>query len=330
MPLEPRIKLHKAVPTERWLALTVGVRKMFLVITSLLSNRVVRTVMMAAALTFCTIYFYTNYRAVEIKIFPHPSSVRHILTALLITLMLLFSGGLGWWLIIRGLGENAKLAPSLEAHLRSNVTKYIPGMIWQYLNKVGYGYEHYSTKKILASGLIIEMGLLIIAGLVVAIIFIPQDLRQASGQFAPLFVGLIFMVLCILVIFFLIPITIQKIFPGQKIYPVFFLLAILLYLVNWLGQGWVLWFLIQSTGIEATIQFLPLCVFSASISIIAGILFIFTPNGIGIRETVITFFLGGLLGGQVIVLVILYRLVMVCGDILSLGLFVFVKALNRR
>jgi len=185
---------------------------------------------------------------------------------------------------------------AVRVHTASWLLKYVPGQAGSYVNKVSWGSRNGYSKKAITNSFIYENALLLFGSLILSV---PVIITVLSGRFSQnlaLFVPLLVVVPLVLVlhqgVFYKITNTIFQKLRGQTIAKDLFLRTEQIALLQLefllprilIGVGFVL--IARSLvpfGVEA---YIPL----AAIYILAGViglLAIFVPSGLGVREAVI-------------------------------------------
>lgn len=243
---------------------------------------------------------------------------------------------LGWQKILSSLKYKVKFKNSFRVWIISNTSRFIPGVIWQYIGRVELAKNELGIGRTTTLvSILIESFLVLVAGLIVA-----------SLTFLSVSVNLIKFKLW----FLLIPLPLLTLHPffftkiinflgrysfDQNIYRSYrelnlpdIVSSLFCYIINFLFHGIALYFLVNS--------FVPYQEFSRlislegfySISWVLGYLAIFAPAGLGVTEATLTYLLSlslpvGLSGS----IALTYRLLMSFSELL---VFIFVLRKDER
>jgi len=271
----------------------------------------IRGIFSALAIFFCGWYLYQNRASFTLVINMDQIHIPLILISTFLVLVIEFSGSLVWYSILQGLGISLPFFVAVRAHLYSNIAKYLPGMIWQYVYKYATLDPEQSGCSTPAKAILVEFGLIIVTGLINALIVFPKILSVfwlpwlAWGLFLLVLAG---------------PFVLKlKIKQSMTFFPFFFSLAILLLFINWNVLGVSLW--LTSAAIHPLLtKNISVYTFSFTTSVVGGILVLPIPQGIGIREGLMVFLLKMLAQTpDALVLATLSRLQIILGELLAAG-----------
>lgn len=247
-----------------------------------------------------TVYFFAkalnrNWQQIQdISLRPNMLSV---VGMLLLIASVIVSGQL-WGKILNKIvpDNHIGILDSIRIHTASWLLKYIPGQAGSYLNKISWGTKKGYTKKALTNSFIYENALLLFASVILAGPVILIALSDRIGGDLGLFAPLLFVVPLILIlnknIFYKVVNALFMRLKKQSISSDLFLSTkqiaslqlefLIPRILN--GAGFV--FIAASILNVEPYMYIPL----AAIYIIAGIigvLAIFVPSGLGVREAVI-------------------------------------------
>lgn len=230
-----------------------------------------------------------------------------------------------WRYIVQGFGYELPLKTSIISWIYSNVGKYIPGKVWQFVGRVAL------TRKIKPEITLTTVFLEVIISSAAAIMvfFIRFFLRGNVSQLWLLYASLLFLVLLTLqhpsfIKFFLkfyarlrkVEMDLSRINLNLRRNLVVFVL----YFVLWILTGVSFWVMIQGSSIRVSLLD---SVTTYPISWILGYLTIIAPAGLGVRESILMTLLRGTYSGEVAsAFSILTRVALVLGDFI-LFLFAF-------
>jgi glycosyltransferase 2 family protein len=212
----------------------------------------------------------------------------------MLTLAVVFVGSVNWWLILRSLSKPAAMLSMVRIHLHSNLGKYIPGYLWQWLGKAGGSYRLGCSAPTIAVAMGLELFIGIATGLGVAICMAPKTRAEIwSGQIE--IAGFLHVagpvILVILASFPFGAAFILKNYRSTKwvdwwvakARPVLLASAVLVAIFAWLLLGLALW-MIGAAFHPLSLSEAPLYVFAMTTSLLAGLAAVFVPVGIGVRE----------------------------------------------
>lgn len=246
--------------------------------------------------------------------------------SLLLTAGATILGAWEWQLLLRGLGHDLGARKGMRIHLLANVAKYAPGYLWQILGKV-YLSERQSVSRKRAVGSVgVEFSLIVATGTLLALVTLPSTGLLGSSLLPSLGPGLALILVPPAALPFLLPLLqrvsswsqIRERFPivSELDYTSLVGVTVAIYL-TWLvlGAGFVL--LIGSVY-PISINDIPRYIFALTVSFILGLLALFAPSGIGVRESAMAFLLGSCMPLSVAsVIAILARVVTMLADVAS-------------
>lgn len=257
--------------------------------------------------------------------FANPKLLPGLAGAVAIYVAVILIGAFGWKLLLTAFGA-APLPWAAERQLLiSQIGKYVPGNVAQYLGRAAMAVKSGVPAKTVGIALVTETAAILLGGFLAvatAVAFAP-DLAAGLLRLLPDtsraiwlgFVAVIFLILlCGLAWAFS---TRLKFLP--KVQAGTLLIVILLYTIALLLLGLSLHLVIGALSTMPVPLSLSIAVFAAAW--IAGLATPGAPGGLGVRETVITLGLAPLLGGAVALSVaLLHRGASVLGDVISFGL----------
>ena len=252
------------------------------------------------------------------------------------------------WMQMLKITSNYKVPyqTAVSVSVRSNLFKYIPGNIFQYIGKnelaIRCGISHTKVAASTALDVIVMFSTSILLG----ILFVRKSLFSIINRYINLnSVIIVTIFIFFLLIFFFLYIVHKKNISYMKILRIIakrknlncIVLCIIYYIIQniWVGLIYILelW-IISDQQIEA-IPFL-LIIGANIISWAIGFITPGAPGGLGIREAVMIFIVHGIFDESIITLSsVLYRIITIVGDLLSfllVGGFYKIKQLlyNKR
>lgn len=229
---------------------------------------------------------------------------------------------------------------SAKVETKSNLMKYLPGNVFQYVGKNELALIHNISHISVASATVIDVIINLITVFMIIIIFYLKGLIKVFSLYGIkllylIFIaGSLFLILVILAIIFR-----RKIKKVLKSYNNLFKLKnIKILLKNSLFHfvrnivNAFLFVIIFKFIVLGNLNIGLISVLGAFVlSWFIGFIMIGAPGGIGIREAVITFLLGNLMNGEDILLsIVIYRFVSIIGDILAFLLALFITKFHKK
>jgi len=303
---------------------------------SLMQSKFLRLLITLFAIIFCIVYLNKNaqdLKSVQIEL---KLDWLYLFLSFVIMSLIVWTGGLAWILILKGLGQKINILEGLRIQNFSNISKYVPGFIWPYATKIYLCKEVGITQSVAGLSVLLEFSLLILAGFFISLFFLPEEfinkIIPMTGNiflFRVLVGGGLFLFFG--AVLFSLRLIQRRFSISFSIKSLFLLAASLLFLMNWLGLGIGIWILSKSIYLltPARIEYF---VFSFVVSVISGILFLPVPNGIGVRESIMVFFLSKQIMSSVAVLIaILSRMLITLGEVVNfVGILLIQKIINQR
>jgi glycosyltransferase 2 family protein len=233
----------------------------------------------------------------------------------------------GWRAVLRSFGVEPGLWAAERQMLISQIGKYVPGNVAQYVGRAAMAVNSGIAGKTVAIALIADTAAIVGGGLIA--VTVPLALSPNSGSLIGialpdrpqlLFIGLTMTVLFVVVLSLnLVPFLGRQLKQLPKIQPAWLILALLVYALSFLLLGLSLHFVAGSLSASPMPLWLSIEVFAAGW--IAGLMTPGAPGGLGVRESVLTLGLAPVLGGAAALsAALLHRGVSVLGDVISFGL----------
>ena len=301
---------------------------------SLITSWIFRALITTMVVFFCGAYLIKNLKELTIV----RDSLRFdwllLCMSFLIVVLIVCTGGLAWILILKALGQKIYIIEGLKIQNYANISKYIPGFLWPYASKVYLSKKVGIIEKISGLSILLEFFLLIFVGFFVSLFFFPKDilsnypyLKENSLSLQVLGIGLLLLILIIIIFQFgLIQRKLKLSFFFKK---ELLLISSLLLCLNWLGLGIGLW-LISKSIYTLTSNNIGYFVFSFAVSMIAGILILPVPNGVGVRESIMVFLLSTQLPSSIaVILAVLSRLLIIIGEVVNLAGIALIQKITK-
>ena len=255
--------------------------------------------------------FYNNYE--KITEFDYSINYFYLLIA---TIFLIYSNIFPvfvWKFLIEKLGGNLNINQALRIWFLANTGRYLPGKIWSQAGIVILGEKEGVKKSISMQSLIYSQFYSILVGLFIVTVVFKNFLRENEYLNIPDFA--IYLILIITSVIVFNPVILNKIlnFLVVKILKrdklkenennllnrkdIF--IFVILQFINWANIGFT--FLIFTVAFNGDFNLLfnnPEYIFIFPAAWTLGLLAVFTPGGIGVREGVLILFLTSILGPE--------------------------------
>lgn len=251
-----------------------------------------------------------------------------------------FLYSVAWHYLLRYEGAPLTFMESNYMLSKGNLGKYIPGRVWQFVGRL-YLFNHlgFSRTKIIMVAMLEQYFLLLSAFIIFGISYLSFQNIFANSfllDIKPLIiVGLIIAFLSLhprsITLWNRIILKITKkeelqFFINTKD----ILLLMMIYLTYWVFIGLSVLFLIKG-GIEIPIKYIFLVISSNAIAYLIGYISIITPNGLGVREGVLTYLLEiFLMKGLGAIISILSRIMLITQEIGYFFLAFFLYKYSKR
>lgn len=258
-----------------------------------------------------------------------PWNLNPLLLAISVALLAgtLVWGVVVWRSLLRCFGFEVPLKPLARAWFISNLGRYIPGVVWQFVSLAQLGTQAGLAGADAVSSLLVQMGFSLLAGGVVALLFLPPTLFPASVAE--------WVVPGWTLLRWATPLAILLVHPrairagGSMVARlarkplatwsgswVDGIRLLLLSLVSWGLLGAAFWLFLRSL-VPLPLSALPAVTAVNALAFIAGYLVVIAPGGWGVRELALGGLLSGLVpGGVAAALAIAARLWILSGELL--------------
>lgn len=248
-----------------------------------------------------------------------------------------------WKILVEYLSKKKlKLVSVYSIYSKSNLYKYIPGNIFQFVGRQVLAVEYRIEHNIVALSTIFDIGIQFLTGITVSFLFLGRYAIEQLYLYGikPLeqykIVGIILLILLFLFIFLLRK-QICKIFDKYKkiidlnlfkylfqcflLYSVFFLFYAITYLV----------LLVTIFDVSFNLNSIVLTIGASIFSWVIGFVVPGAPGGIGIREVVMIAVSGNVVDRDIIVVsIIIFRFVTLMSDIIIFVSSILIKSILER
>jgi len=260
---------------------------------AIIRNRVFRLLINVLVFGFCIVYLLKNFQNIASDMKQVRVNGWWLLLAFSITWIVDWMGGVSWWQLLLGFNQKVSWLESWQAHFKSALVKYVPGFIWQYLGK-GYMTREMGVSPLVMSILMVwEFVIMVITGLGIGFVFLPAVLPREWGL--PGWVWYLVVAVGGIVLFVLqgLPFAApwlfnQLNFAGLTLNRKNLFSASLVVAAGWMLHGVALWSTVRAFDADL-LRDVSFFVFAFSISLVAGILALPVPNGLGVREGIMIY-----------------------------------------
>ncbi|MFZ1381839.1 MAG: lysylphosphatidylglycerol synthase domain-containing protein [Scrofimicrobium sp.] len=228
---------------------------------------------------------------------------------------------LSWRHLLNGMGHSVAPGPAATIFFVSQVAKYLPGGVWNFVAAAEAGVEQRISRRRSVTVLLTSMLVSILTGMVFAVLTLlvgPSGVRSDYGWTAAFLPVLIFL---------LIPPVLNRLIslalralgrePLEK--PLGWqpwAAAIAWSTAAWIVAGFQIWSMLTAMGMSATISTFLLATGGYALAWTVGFLVFFVPAGIGVREVVLGAVLAAYLTqGSVLAVILLSRVLLTIGDL---------------
>jgi hypothetical protein len=239
-----------------------------------------------------------------------------------------------WRAMLSGVGEDVTPVAAARIFYVGQFAKYVPGKVFSLLVSVQMGRSIGVPASRMASAWLLMLLVSLLTGTTVGLVAAPEVLGGSAGWLAlaalpvaavlvrPQLLGRVASAAARLL---------RRPPPAANVSGRGVRCSVLTQLLAWLVGGVHLWFLAVAMGAPPVRSF-PLCVGAFSLGAVAGVLAVFAPDGIGVREVVVLTALSVTLPLPVATVVVLVsRLVVALSELASSGVgLVVTEALRRR
>lgn len=286
-----------------------------------------------------TVYFFSSALARNWEQVQDISLRPNLLSAFGVGFFILsvISSGLLWRKVLNGLVPSKYISRSdaVRIHTASWLLKYIPGQAGSYLNKLAWATSRGYSKKALTNSFIYENALLLFASIVLSVPVVVFSLGEQASRdmtlFMPLIVALPLLVIMHRGIFYAVVSSVYKKLRNQDISKDLFLKSsevaglLVQYFVPRIAIG-VGFVCIAASLVPVTAtDYMPL----AAIYILAGavgLLAVFVPSGLGVREAVIVLLASAYMTpAEAVVIAVAARFYATIADLLLAGVYLILN-----
>jgi uncharacterized membrane protein YbhN (UPF0104 family) len=297
-------------------------------IKKVVQNRWFRLAVQLLILILCLLYLIDNLQTIKAAQLKFAINLPLVILSTGLTILAVFLGAFGYYLVLNALFIPINCFEAMYIHLQSNLAKYIPGYAWQLVGKA-----YLTTRSGVSAGLVglamaIELFQLIYAGIVVALLTLPPEVA-ARWQIGETILYLLpFIRLIAIVLFFLIPFILSWLMKKNKdinrtknLQPITLLCASVCMFIGWILFGYSYW-LLGKALLPINIDQLLVFIFTLTASFLIGLAIIIVPASIGVRESIMVWLLGPIVGApQAVIIAALARVTVTVSELVSFFAF---------
>lgn len=202
-----------------------------------------------------------------------------------------------WYILVRRMGISITLRRAMYVWIISNTSRYIPGIIWQYIGRVGLGQEAGIKRGQGVMSVLAEVFFVITAGILVSLLTLPYwNILGVQPKLWGLLILLSFLLLHPNISSWVIGLAARMIKRDfgefkNKLSVADSVFVLPWFILNFVLNGIALFFLVGSLGVDVGLE--SLITFSGFYALSWGIGYVsfFAPAGIGAMETSLAYLL---------------------------------------
>jgi len=251
-----------------------------------------------------------------------------------VCLVRLWAASLNWW------QQRLDFRAALSMFVLTNLARYIPGTIWQFAGLAAFAVAERVSPVAAASAVLLQQLVLLGTGVLLSLALAPAFLSPAAAALPP-WAALVIVVAGLVLLMSLFPVALpalqrrleallHRTLPMPQPPAAGFARYVVGSTLGWLGYGASFWLFARAVlGAAAPGPVLAATAFIASY--VAGIIAVFAPGGIVVRETALVAALGSHIGREhAFLLAVSARLWLVALEILVAAVVIAVSRLARR
>lgn len=221
-----------------------------------------------------------------------------LLGSVLLLGLVLLLGVVVWSVLLTRFGVKSSVVPLARAWFLSNLSRYIPGVVWQFVSLAQLGGGAGLTPAVAVTSMLVQMGFMVLGAGLVGVYLLPVELAGSGGAVV---VGLRWVA----------PVALLGVHPrlirtmlaaaarltrreplewsGSWVDGV---LLLALAVLAWLAYG-VAFFLFLRSFVELPISMFPAVAAANALAFMAGYLAVPVPGGLGVKEAALGILLAG-------------------------------------
>lgn len=242
---------------------------------------------------------------------------------------------LSWRQLLNGLGAPVSSSASSTIFFTSQVAKYLPGGVWNFVAAAEAGLEHQISRRRSVTVLLTSMLVSILTGLVFSVLTLavgPGGVRSQYGWTA-IFLPVLAVLLAPPVLNRLLRLSLRLLHREPLEADLSWSAlggATLWSILAWLVAGFQVWLMLTAMGMDASISTFLLATGGYALAWTVGFLVFFVPAGLGVREVVLVAVLAGhLTQGAALAVILLSRVLLTIADV-GWGLLASAPVRRRR
>ncbi len=223
--------------------------------------------------------------------------------SLVLNILAFVCASLSWFVLLKSGNKNTKLLAAMKSYYYSQIARYIPGNIWSFLFRYKLSENENTTKSKITFFLLVENVNLIGISVLLSLFFI-LFYNKVYSKYIYIYYTLPVFFLLFLIFYKKVLIFIDKISRGKIAYfeikYKYIILSFIFFILYWLFFSYSFVFSAYAFGVNGNQTFLLLL---NPFAWLIGYISFLTPSGLGIRESVMAFYLKNIIGLQTSVLI---------------------------
>lgn len=285
-------------------------------------RRLLSVLLIAAAFAFLGREIFRNLDS--IREFDWQLRPGTLLLSLIALVLVLIAGVAYWGILLRSFGIRAPLVPLARTWFLANLSRYIPGMVWQFVSLAQFGGAAGLTPVVSITSLLVQMGFMLLAAAALGVTVLPAsplgDAYPLLGQvrwMAPLVLVAVHPAIIRTLVSLMGRLSRRRTVEWRGSWLVglgMLLLAALL----WIAYG-LTFFLFLRAFVDLPVSLLPTVTAIHAVAFLVGYLAVFSPAGLGFKDAALTLLLTltGLMPSSVAAsLAVVARLWSIAGELL--------------
>lgn len=295
-------------------------------------RQVFSPVFYAVALSFMGVIAWENFKSTNVSF--ATLDYRIVLTVFFGLVVSIWLGAINWGIFAVLFQLDGGWLWHFRTHLTSNITKYIPGSIWFYVNKGVLSSQRSHSYKAVFGAILLEMVMAISSGTALSMFvggtaqtYLP--IQENLSVIVWWLVGLLILLLTYAIFAVGIAsatnVTIKTVI-FQRVSAIGFLALVTNLFLGWIIQAISLQYITTMLGASFSIP-QPYWIFSYCLAVVVGTLVLFVPNGIGVRESMLVILLmnGNVSISLVIASAVILRIITIGSEFVALVLFLWLQ-----
>lgn len=282
------------------------------------------------ALTLTVLYFigqniYANFD--KIKDYDFQINYKYFFLSIITMTISMIFPVYGWKFLLSSLNANISFVKAMKIWFISNAGRYLPGKVWQIAGIVYLGSKENIEKKTLLQSIIYSQVVANFQGIIFAVILFGGKINIPIWVIIPILLSSI-LIMIPKILNYILNTTILKIMKktplttsiSVKNMSIYFILQ----LINWFLMGFAFYIFINAFQIVSLFQNAQIIIFLPACWTI-GLLALFAPGGIGVREGILTTLLSTITANPLgIIIPWVYRIIITIFEaVFALSFYVF-------